>query len=190
MITMNIDTLQQEIETMHSVVIPKPVIDGFLRFGSNTTASRMILLNLFAKGYTDDYVAERLPAIYHGGYGIVYNGVQYSAWYDADGIRMNIGSSARHSLSVQFIPWSYAATMIHAQIVYGRFAIQQEVNDAPAFERKSLAQSLWYMYRDIDAGYSDMIPICDACRGGGFPEETAKLAELLAKPEGLAEIVT
>ena len=45
---------------------------------------------------------------YHGGYGLSVDGVKYAAWYDAEGIRISRGSSARYAPFAQTVPWDAA----------------------------------------------------------------------------------
>ena len=67
--------------------VPQEVVDEFLRSGSNTTDHRMKVTADFAKQLSPETIAQRLPRIYHGGFGMMYMGKPYSAWYDATGTR-------------------------------------------------------------------------------------------------------
>lgn len=62
--------------------VPQEVVDEFLRSGSNTTDHRMKVTADFAKQLSPETIAQRLPRIYHGGFGMMYMGKPYSAWYD------------------------------------------------------------------------------------------------------------
>ena len=67
------------------------VIDQFLRFGSNTAGSRMNIVSEFSKGKPIADLVPFLRTQYHAGYGIEAGGVQYSAWYADEGIRISAG---------------------------------------------------------------------------------------------------
>ena len=71
--------------------VPQEVVDEFLRSGSNTTDHRMKVAADFAKQLPTETIAQRLPRIYRGGFGMMYMGKPYSAWYDATGIRVASG---------------------------------------------------------------------------------------------------
>ena len=77
--------------------VPQEVVDEFLRSGSNTTDHRMKVAADFAKQLPTETIAQRLPRIYRGGFGMMYMGKPYSAWYDATGIRVASGKSRMRS---------------------------------------------------------------------------------------------
>ena len=84
------------------------VVDEFLRSGSNTADHRMKVTADFAKQLSPETIAQRLPRIYHGGFGMMYMGKPYSAWYDERGIRVASGKSARDIAECSG-PWADAA---------------------------------------------------------------------------------
>lgn len=89
--------------------ISQAVIDQFLRFGSNTADSRMNIVSEFSKGKPISALVPFLRTQYHGGYGIEADGVQYSAWYADEGIRISAGKAARYANHHVLIPWKTAA---------------------------------------------------------------------------------
>ena len=52
--------------------VPQEVVDEFLRSGSNTADHRMKVTADFAKQLSPETIAQRLPRIYHGGFGMMY----------------------------------------------------------------------------------------------------------------------
>lgn len=117
-------------------------MDEFLRSGSNTTDHRMKVTADFAKQLSPETIAQRLPRIYHGGFGMMYMGKPYSAWYDERGIRIASGKSARDVPNAQRIAWADAARRIGELLESGEFLGMMELAQTPVHERTMAAQGL------------------------------------------------
>ena len=168
--------------------VPQEVVDEFLRSGSNTADHRMKVTADFAKQLSPETIAQRLPRIYHGGFGMMYMGKPYSAWYDDTGIRIASGKSARYVPSAQRIAWADAAQRIGELLESGEFLGMMELAQTPVHERAMAAQGLWYMYHDMAEEGKGYFPAMKSIRGSSFPEETARLTEQLANPEFLSRL--
>lgn len=168
--------------------VPQEVVDEFLRSGSNTADHRMKVTADFAKQLSPETIAQRLPRIYHGGFGMMYMGKPYSAWYDATGIRVASGKSARDVPNAQRIAWADAARRIGELLESGEFLGMMELAQTPVHERSMAAQGLWYMYHDMAEKGKGYFPAMKSIRGSSFPEETARLTEQLANPEFLSRL--
>ena len=168
--------------------VPQEVVDEFLRSGSNTTDHRMKVAADFAKQLPTETIAQRLPRIYRGGFGMMYMGKPYSAWYDATGIRVASGKSARDVPNAQRIAWADAARRIGELLESGEFLGMMELAQTPVHERAMAAQGLWYMYHDMAEEGKGYFPSMKSIRGSSFPEETARLTEQLANPEFLSRL--
>lgn len=168
--------------------VPQEVVDEFLRSGSNTADHRMKVTADFAKQLSPETIAQRLPRIYHGGFGMMYMGKPYSAWYDATGIRVASGKSARDVPNAQRIAWADAARRIGELLESGEFLGMMELAQTPVHERAMAAQGLWYMYHDMAEEGKGYFPSMKSIRGSSFPEETARLTEQLANPEFLSRL--
>ena len=168
--------------------VPQEVVDEFLRSGSNTADHRMKVTADFAKQLPPATIAQRLPRIYHGGFGMMYMGKPYSAWYDATGIRVASGKSARDVPNAQRIAWADAARRIGELLESGEFLGMMELAQTPVDERTMAAQGLWYMYHDMAEEGKGYFPAMKSIRGSSFPEETARLTEQLANPEFLSRL--
>ena len=168
--------------------VPQEVVDEFLRSGSNTTDHRMKVAADFAKQLPTETIAQRLPRIYRGGFGMMYMGKSYSAWYDATGIRVASGKSARDVPNAQRIAWADAARRIGELLESGEFLGMMELAQTPVHERAMAAQGLWYMYHDMAEEGKGYFPAMKSIRGSSFPEETARLTEQLANPEFLPRL--
>ena len=89
---------------------------------------------------------------------------------------------------MQTLFWTDAAERIGTLMERGQFATALEIAEAPATERKQIATALWYMNRDISEGHADLMPTVNAVRGRGFPDEVARLADMLTDPAQTAQI--
>ena len=185
-----IDTMEAESAQTapFAFSVPQQVMDAFLQYGSNTTNHRQSVATDFMKQMPAENIATHLQKLYHGGNGLEVNAVRYAAWYDAEGIHIARGSRARNVRQVQTLSWTDAADRIGTLMERGQFATALEIAEAPATERKQIATALWYMNRDIAEGHSDLMPTVNAVRGGGFPDEVARLADMLTDPAQSAQI--
>ena len=165
-------------------------IDHFLMLGSNRTNSRMKIATEFMKQKSMDELARFLKESYHGGYGIKENGRSISAWYDNDGIHLAMGRSAQYAKTAQVISWLEAAQRIGQLLEDGKFATNVELAEAPQHERKQLAESLWYLHRDLsEKGRADnFLNILNRDRFSGFSDETQHLTEQLSDPQFRSEL--
>ena len=106
--------------------LPQQVIDEALCIGSNRKHSRLIICAYFKKDKPDN---ARFLAEHYGenGAGFYLNGKKYSLWYNAEGIRIAEGESARRS-SAALIPWEQAAARIRELLDLGRYMPQSELD--------------------------------------------------------------
>ena len=138
----------------------------------------------FEKQRPLDEIAAFLPEVYHGGVGVTVDGVRYSAWMDADGIRIARGESARYARDSQLVPWHDAAERISELLNAGQYAGAWELERAAATERRLLAEQLWYLRHDMaDERRGDFFPSMAGITRTTFPEETERVAALLADRE-------
>ena len=160
-------------------------IEHFLLLGSNTDEARKIVALEYMKQKSVEEIAQTLKEIYHGGFGIKEDSGNISAWYAEDGIHLAKASSAIDSPRAQVIPWEDAATRIGELLENGQFATNVELVEAPGYERQKLAESIWYLYRDLsgEAKEGNYLAILNQGKFRGFPDETADLAEKLADPQ-------
>ncbi|MBQ3802587.1 MAG: DEAD/DEAH box helicase family protein, partial [Oscillospiraceae bacterium] len=170
---------------------PQEVIDDLLRFGSNTDNSRMRIAAEFSK---DKPVVAKVGFItteYHGGYGLNTPDGKYSAWYAEDGIHISRGETARYAKGAQIIPWADAVARIDALLLSGDFASNVELEEAGLHERKEIAETLWFLYRDFseEAEQAGYLTSLQNIRGGGFPDETERLAQALADTSFRADLL-
>ena len=170
--------------------LPQQVIDEALCIGSNHKHSRLIICAYFKKDKPDN---ARFLAEHYGenGAGFYLNGKKYALWYNAEGIRIAEGESARRS-SAALIPWEQAAARIRELLDLGRYMPQSELDQVDRYEVNALADRLLLMFRDIEGEDKRFFPSLRAVydKPGGFPEAAEEIAGLLSREDGLQAILS
>ena len=156
-------------------------LDHVLRLGGNSDNTRMVIAAAFQKQKSTEDIAALLQSTFHGGNGFKTPEGELSAWYAVDGIHIAPGRSAEYVRSAQVIAWQDAAARISQLMDSGAYASNVELTEAGQHERMQLAQALWYLKHDLsdEAREQGYLSCMDTLRGGGFPDETARLAERL-----------
>ena len=164
-----------------SMSIPQSDIDHILRMEGNADYARMKIATEFSKGKSVEEIAAFLQSSFHGGNGVVTENGRYSAWYAEDGIHIANGDAARYLTSAKVVSWQDAAARISELLEKGEYTTNVELAEAPGHERTELAQSIWYLRQDLSekARAQGYLSCLSDMRGGGFPEETERLAERL-----------
>ena len=167
-----------------SMSIPQADIDHILRMEGNADYARMKIATEFSKGKSVEEIAAFLQSSFHGGNGVVTENGRYSAWYAEDGIHIANGDAARYLTSAKVVSWQEAAERIGQLLTQGEYATNVELAEAPGHERTELAQSIWYLRQDLSekARAQGYLSCLSDMRGGGFPEETERLAGRLRDP--------
>ena len=167
-----------------SMSIPQADIDHILRMEGNADYARMKIATEFSKGKSVEEIAAFLQSSFHGGNGVVTENGRYSAWYADDGIHIANGDAARYLTSAKVVSWQEAAERIGQLLEQGEYAANVELAEAPGHERAELAQAVWYLRQDLSekARAQGYLSCLSDMRGGGFPEETARLAGRLTDP--------
>ena len=160
-------------------------LDHVLRLGGNEDDTRMVIAAAFQKQKSMEDVAALLQNTFHGGNGFKTPEGELSAWYAVDGIHIASGRSAEYVRSAQVITWKDAAARISQLMDNGAYASNVELAEAGQHERMQLAQALWYLKHDLsdEAREQGYLSCMDTLRGGGFPDETARLAEQLTNTD-------
>ena len=169
-------------------LVSQEVIDEFLRSGGNTDDLRLHIGVDFMKQLPLDILAAHFAQDYRGGNGLVIDGKPYSAWYDASGIRIAPGRSARYVNSAQIISWRDAARRVGDLMDAGQFLSMMELANCPIHERTELAQHLVYLYGDLAQEADDFFSSLKAIHSGSFPETVSRLAGQLAEPQFLSAL--
>ena len=174
------------LPTSSAFFVGQQALDQFLRYGGNTDQLRMRVIHLFQMDIPMPLMTTRLQALYHGGNGITTEHGPMAAWYDEDGIHLAHGDRARYETNAQVIPWERAAQRIGELLEAGQFASNVELLEADGYERNLLAQSLIYLYRDLNREDhpNDFLPcLTDGAKWLDFTKDEPRLSNLLADPD-------
>ena len=165
-------------------------IDHVLRTGSNERNTRSVVVAAFQKQKSVEEIAAVLKKEFYGGAGFKSDNGEFSAWYAEDGIHLAKGRSSRYAKAAQLISWESAAERIGQLMETGQYATNVEVVEAEHYERTKMAETLWYMHRDLseEAHERGFLATLNDYHRGGFPDATARLAEALKDPDFLQKI--
>ena len=175
----------ESAQTPFAFSVSQAQLDHVLRLGGNEDDTRMVIAAAFQKQKSAEDIAALLQNTFHGGNGFKTPEGELSAWYAADGIHIAPGRSAEYVRTAQVIAWQDAAARISQLMDSGAYASNVELTEAGQHERMQLAQALWYLKHDLsdEARERGYLSCMDALRGGGFPDETARLAEQLTNTD-------
>lgn len=158
-------------------------IDAVLIHGGNEDNLRLKVLAEYSKGKSVEELADFLQRNFQGGNGYEVEGNKVCAWYDTEGIYLSNDVSSREEPS-QILLWEEAAKRIGELIDKGEYATNVEVAEAFSFERKELAEKLWFLKGDFaDEVKNSYLPILNGDEKKGYPDKTEELAENLKSPE-------
>ncbi len=171
----------ESAQTPFAFSVSQAQLDHVLRLGGNEDDTRMVIAAAFQKQKSVEDIAALLQNTFHGGNGFKTPEGELSAWYAVDGIHIAPGRSAEYVRTAQVIAWPDAAARISELMDSGAYASNVELAEAGQHERMLLAQALWYLKHDLsdEAREQGYLSCMDTLRGGGFPDETERLAERL-----------
>ena len=181
----SIEEAESVAQTPFAFSVSQEQLDLVLRLGGNEDDTRMVIAAAFQKQKSVEDVAALLQSTFHGGNGFKTPEGELSAWYAVDGIHIVPGRSAEYVRSAQVITWKDAAVRISQLMDSGAYASNVELAEAGQHERMQLAQTLWHLKHDLsdEARVQGYLSCMDTLRGGGFPEETERLAEQLTNTD-------
>jgi N12 class adenine-specific DNA methylase len=168
--------------------VSQQIIDEALTSGGNEENSLLRIAAYFKKDHMTAEGAEFLRREYRtGGKGFIFGGDKVSVWFDQSGLRIAAGDTVR-SPGATVLSWEQAARRIRELLDLGRFMPQSELDKASGNELKELADHIWNLHRDRADRAEFNFMDADLFRRG-HPDDTARIAELLAKPEERAKIL-
>ena len=175
----------ESAQTPFAFSVSQAQLDHVLRLGGNEDDTRMVIAAAFQKQKSTEDIAALLQRTFHGGNGFKTPEGELSAWYAVDGIHIAPGRSAEYVRSAQVITWQDAAAHISQLMDSGAYVSNVELTEAGQHERMQLAQALWYLKHDLsdEAREQGYLSCMDTLRGGGFPDETERLAEQLTNTD-------
>ena len=176
-----------ESEKPSAFSLPQQDIDHILRTGSNSDNSLLRICAMYRMDKGAEENAAFLRREYRGGKGLYLNGEKVSVWFSGDGIHIAKGETAQYARSKQIIPWEQAERRVGELLEQGQYIPQDALASVDVYERTRLAQTLWYLHSDFTDEARQTFFDNELFRGG-FPDSTAHIAELLARPDSHAEI--
>ena len=181
----SIEEAESVAQTPFAFSVSQEQLDLVLRLGGNEDDTRMVIAAAFQKQKPVEDIAALLQNTFHGGNGFKTPEGELSVWYAVDGIHIAPGRSAEYVRTAQVIAWQDAAVRISQLMDSGAYASNVELAEAGQHERMQLAQALWYLKHDLsdEAREQGYLSCMDTLRGGGFPDETARLAEQLTNTD-------
>ena len=158
-------------------------IDAVLIHGGNEDNLRLKVLAEYSKGKSMEELANFLQTTFKGGNGYELKGNRVCAWYGNDGIHLSNDVFSREN-PMQIFQWQDAVRRIKELVDKGEYATNVEVAEAFSFEKKELAEKLWFLKGDFaDEVRSSYLPILNGDEKKGYPDKTEELAENLKNPE-------
>lgn len=158
-------------------------IDTVLIHGGNEDHLRLKVLAEYSKGKSVEELADFLQRNFQGGNGYEVEGNKVCAWYDTEGIYLSNDVSSREN-PMQILSWKDAAIRIGELVAHGEYSTNVEVAEAFSFERKELAEKLWFLKGDFaDEVKNQFLPILNEKQRNGYPEKTEYLTKKLEDKE-------
>ena len=161
------------------------VIDRLLTAGGNEMHSRERIAAFFLQDrFEPEDAADFLRREYGtGGKGVRVDGVDYSLWFDKDGLRIARGHDTRTARAVT-LSYADVAERIDRLLQDGHYASAAQLADARPNEYREIASDIWYVYHDRDksADSRGFFTRTAALIKGGYPDAVARIADALSDP--------
>ena len=173
--------------------ISQQIIDEVLTSGANDQNSVLDICVQYSKNKSAEENIEFLKREYGiGGKGFIIDGTKVAAWWDDNGIRIARGDRAVDSFGGELITWDEADMRIRELLDIGRYAAQTTFDKMRDYELSEAVSAFWYMHQDLN--YDDYPQLRDLFEPewfkGGFPDSTARIAELMRTPEGVDRFIS
>ena len=167
--------------------LPQQTIDEILTLGSNFEDSKLRICYQYKRNRPPaENVAFLKDEYKTGGKGLYIGDTPVSLWFSKHGIYIGEGESAFTPGKNTLMTWEQADKRIRELFELGRYMPQSELDKVDAYITKKLAESFWYLYRDISDDYESDFDT--EIFHGGFPASTERIAEMLESPEKFAKI--
>ena len=179
---LNSDITAPDGNELSGVDLSPEVVDEFLRTGGNQRHGVLHIIAYhqlwgqdFPKMLRQEFCRDGLG---DGGRGLLLNGEQYAAWYDVEGIHVAKDSTI-HTKNASLFTWEQAAERIGFLLDHGLYQPEVVIRQAVGQEHLEIAEQLWYLHQDYNSEHPFPFFMEESLFDGGFPESTARIAELL-----------
>jgi hypothetical protein len=165
-------------------LVSRQIIDEVLTGGGNGENSVHRIASYFKKDHALSENAAFLKKEYGegSGKGFIFGDDRVSVWFSGSGIHIAVGDTALNAEDATIVTWEQAAVRIRELLDLGRYMPQGELDKADGIELKELADHLWNLHRDRAEGV-EFAFMDDDLFIHGFPDDTARIAELLSQPD-------
>ena len=172
-----------------SLQYPPEVVDTAISIGANDRNSRLKICAFFMKDKSVEENAEFLKNHYGtNGAGFYIDDRPYAIWYNAEGLRLSMGTSALGEGSRLYL-WEQVAVLIRRLLDEGRYLPQYDLEMVPEFERREIGAAMLHLHQDVDndAESTNYLPALGAIANSpdGFPGTENMLAEMLSQPDAV-----
>lgn len=125
-------------------------VENILQTGGNKTNSRIRIYEKYRRGKDAAYMAAFLQKEYgETGKGFIFgNGLKTSVWFNADGMRISYGSSARQP-NAEVYSWGKIEAIIRKMIENGTYMSTDEISCIDEIEEKRIANMAVTFFYDI-----------------------------------------
>ena len=125
-------------------------VENILRTGGNNTDSRTRIYEKYRRNKDATYMAAFLQKEYgETGKGFIFgNGLKISVWFNADGMRISYGSSARQP-NAEVYSWRKIEGIIRRMIENGTYMSADEISCIDEIEEKRIANMAVTFFYDI-----------------------------------------
>lgn len=162
--------------------LPQYIIDAVLFDGINTYDKdfKTQVTHFMALDRSAEENADYLKELYKKGMnGFIINNRQISYQWNEKGMEIAIADGIINAFEKQTLSWKDVAKGIRQLLDDGRYISQHDLERCEEFSYKNAAETLWYMYQDIDHEKCNHIPSIKEYYHKGFPDGTQTIKEKL-----------
>lgn len=171
--------------------MPQHDIDVILRSAGNDRDSHLRIVAQYKKQLPAEDNVAFLQAEYRtGGKGFYIDEKEVAVWFDKNGMQVARGSSVQSNFMKTTLSWEQVEKRIGELLESGLYIGQEHLDKVDSFERKELADKLWYLNQDRSRDRSEEFFMENEIFQDGFPDSTERIAKLIDDPEKLDEIIT
>ena len=164
--------------------IPKNVIDAVLRMGSNRHNSIYRIVYDFMVPQPAEKHTSFLKKEYgSGGIGLIIDGIHYAVWFDASGITVAVGNSARKCSSWRkHLSWEEASAHIQDLLNRGEYVTEAELCLAKLYVLSEIAQRLADISSDMQKEARSFLFEGETLPYG-YPVRKDRIKEMISKAD-------
>ena len=177
--------VEKPIQLSFPGTISEEKVAKILCTGGGLENSRKRIFAKYEQGKTPEEMTDFLRREYGStGKGFNFGEEQISVWFDENGMLAAHGNSALEHTELK-LSWEEIEKIIRSQVEAGTYMDSTEAFMVDYYERKRIANQLYFFYRDSIGEFPKRIGIS----GYNYPREEEYLMDLLSKPDKVQDIV-